>query len=233
MNFEFAEKIFSENKLEYTYELHKKLEIYCDFLIDYNRNVNLTAITEPEDIWLKHFADSILLLKNVNIPDGASLIDIGTGAGFPSVPVKIYRDDIRLTMLDSLNKRVVFLEKLCERLGINAEVIHGRAEEYGRKEAFREKFDIATARAVAAMPVLSEYCMPLVKKGGIFAAMKGPGEDAGNAENAVKILGGGGIQVYDYMLGSDERRKIFLVKKISQTPTKYPRNSGQIKNKPL
>lgn len=233
MNFESAEKIFSENKLEYTHELHEKLEIYCDFLIDYNRNVNLTAIIEPEDIWLKHFDDSILLLKNVDISDGASLIDIGTGAGFPSVPVKLYRDDIRLTMLDSLNKRVVFLEKLCERLGIKAEVIHGRAEEYGRKEAFREQFDVVTARAVAAMPVLSEYCLPFVKKGGIFAAMKGPGEDAGNAENAVKILGGNGIRVYDYMLGSDERRKIFLVKKISQTPTRYPRNSGQIKNKPL
>lgn len=233
ISFESGQRIFTENHLEYSKELHEKFEIYCDFLVEYNKNVNLTAITEPEEVWLKHFADSILLLNYIDIPKNASLIDVGTGAGFPSVPIKLYRDDIQLTMLDSLNKRIIFLEKLCEKLGINAEAVHGRAEEYGKKEAFREQFDIATARAVAPMPVLSEYCMPFVKKGGIFAAMKGPNEDAGNAENAVKILGGDGISVYDYLLGKDDRRKIFSVKKISQTPTKYPRNSGQIKNKAL
>lgn len=233
IDFESGQRIFTENNLEYSKELHEKLEIYCDFLVEYNKNINLTAITEPEEIWLKHFADSILLINYIDIPQNASLIDVGTGAGFPSVPIKLYRDDIQLTMLDSLNKRIVFLEKLCERLEINAEAVHGRAEEYGKKEAFREQFDIATARAVAPMPVLSEYCMPFVKKGGVFAAMKGPNEDAGNAENAVKILGGDGISVYDYLLGKDDRRKIFSVKKISQTPTKYPRNSGQIKNKAL
>lgn len=233
ISFECAEKIFRENSLEYSIELHEKFEIYCNFLVKYNKNVNLTAITEPEEVWQKHFADSILLLKYVEIPINASLIDVGTGAGFPSVPIKIYRDDIRLTMLDSLNKRIVFLEKLCEKLGIKAEIIHGRAEEYGKKVAFREQFDAVTARAVAPMPVLSEYCMPFVRKCGVFAAMKGPNEDAGNAENAVKILGGDGITVYDYLLGKDDRRKIFSVKKISQTPTKYPRNSSQIKNKAL
>lgn len=233
ISFESGQRIFTENHLGYSKELHEKFEIYCDFLVEYNKNVNLTAITEPEEVWLKHFADSILLLNYIDIPKNASLIDVGTGAGFPSVPIKLYRDDIQLTMLDSLNKRIIFLEKLCEKLGINAEAVHGRAEEYGKKEAFREQFDIATARAVAPMPVLSEYCMPFVKKGGIFAAMKGPNEDAGNAENAVKILGGDGISVYDYLLGKDDRRKIFSVKKISQTPTKYPRNSGQIKNKAL
>lgn len=233
ISFESGQRIFSENHLEYSKELHEKLEIYCDFLVEYNKNVNLTAITEPEEVWLKHFADSILLLNYVDIPQNASLIDVGTGAGFPSIPIKLYRDDIQLTMLDSLNKRIVFLEKLCERLGIKAEAVHGRAEEYGKKEAFREQFDIATARAVAPMPVLSEYCMPFVKKGGVFAAMKGPNEDAGNAENAVKLLGGDGISVYDYLLGKDDRRNIFSVKKISHTPTKYPRNSGQIKNKAL
>lgn len=233
ISFESGQRIFTENHLEYSKELHEKFEIYCDFLVEYNKNVNLTAITEPEEVWLKHFADSILLLNYIDIPKNASLIDVGTGAGFPSVPIKLYRDDIQLTMLDSLNKRIIFLEKLCEKLGINAEAVHSRAEEYGKKEAFREQFDIATARAVAPMPVLSEYCMPFVKKGGIFAAMKGPNEDAGNAENAVKILGGDGISVYDYLLGKDDRRKIFSVKKISQTPTKYPRNSGQIKNKAL
>lgn len=233
ISFETGQRIFSENSLEYSKELHEKLEIYCDFLVEYNKNVNLTAITEPEEVWLKHFADSILLLNYVDIPQNASLIDVGTGAGFPSVPIKLYRNDIQLTMLDSLNKRIVFLDKLCEKLGIKAEAVHGRAEEYGKKEAFREQFDVATARAVAPMPVLSEYCMPFVKKNGVFAAMKGPNEDAGNAENAVKKLGGDGITVHEYLLGKDDKRKIFSVKKISQTPTKYPRNSGQIKNKPL
>ncbi len=233
ISFESGQRIFTDNHLEYSKELHEKLEIYCDFLVEYNKNVNLTAITEPEEVWLKHFADSILLINYIDIPQNASLIDVGTGAGFPSVPIKLYRDDIQLTMLDSLNKRIVFLEKLCERLGIKAGAVHGRAEEYGKKEAFREQFDVATARAVAPMPVLSEYCIPFVKKDGVFAAMKGPNEDAENAENAVKILGGDGISVYDYLLGKDDRRKIFSVKKISQTPTKYPRNSGQIKNKAL
>ncbi len=233
ISYEIGEKIFVENGLEYNQELHKKLCIYCEFLVEYNQNVNLTAITEPQEVWQKHFADSILLLKHVEIPQNSSMIDVGTGAGFPSVPVKLYRDDINLTLLDSLNKRIVFLEKLCEKLEINVETVHGRAEEYGKKDAFREQFDFATARAVAAMPVLCEYCMPFVKKGGAFVAMKGPNENAGNAEKSVKILGGDGIAVYDYILGKDDRRNIFYVKKISHTPTKYPRNSGQIKNKPL
>ena len=211
ISFEQCKAIFVENSLEYSREIHEKFKIYCNFMVEYNKNVNLTAITEPEEIWLKHFADSILLMKYVEIPENASLIDIGTGAGFPSVPLKIYRNDIKLTMLDSLNKRIRFLNELCERLSIETETVHGRAEEYGRKTEFRERYDIAVARAVASMPSLSEYCLPFVKTGGIFAAMKGPNEDAGNAENAVKILGGEKIRVYDYLLGKDDRRKIFYV----------------------
>ena len=233
ISFEQSKAIFVENSLEYSREIHEKIKIYCNFMVEYNKNVNLTAITEPEEIWLKHFADSILLMKYVEIPENASLIDIGTGAGFPSVPLKIYRNDIKLTMLDSLNKRIRFLNELCERLSIETETVHGRAEEYGRKTEFRERYDIAVARAVASMPSVSEYCLPIVKTGGIFAAMKGPNEDAGNAENAVKILGGEKIRVYDYYLGKDDRRKIFYVKKITNTPTKYTRNGGQIKNNPL
>lgn len=233
ISFKQGESIFVENSLKYSEELHEKLVIYAEFLIEYNKNVNLTTIIEPEDIWIKHFVDSILLLKHLDIPENASIIDIGTGAGFPSIPLKLYRNDLKLTLLDSLNKRIVFLEKLCEKLEIEAETVHGRAEEYGKKEAFREQFDIATARAVASMPSLSELCMPFIKIGGVFAAMKGPNEDAGNAENAVKILGGDNIKVYEYILRKDDRRKIFSVKKISHTVTKYPRNSSHIKNKPL
>lgn len=233
ISFETAEKIFSDNSLEYSHEIHEKFEIYCDFLIEYNKNVNLTAITNPEDVWRKHFADSIMLLKYVEIPADASLIDVGTGAGFPSIPVKIYRSDIKLTMLDSLNKRIIFLDQLCEKLEINTETVHGRAEDYGKKECFREKFDVATARAVAAMPVLSEYCMPFVKKNGVFAAMKGPNENAEDSQKSVSLLGGDTIKAFRYKLGNDDDRQIFSVKKISHTPSGYPRNSSQIKNKPL
>lgn len=233
ISFEQAKSIFDENSLDYNSALHEKLKIYCDFLIEYNKNVNLTAITDPEKIWLKHFVDSILLIKKVNIPENAEMIDIGTGAGFPAIPLKLYRKDIKLTMLDSLNKRIIFLEKLCKILEINAESIHGRAEDFGKKNAFREKFDIVTARAVATMPILSEYCMPFVKKGGVFAAMKGPNEDSKDAEKAVKILGGDTIQKFEYTLGTEEKRQIFCVKKVSHTPTRYPRNSSHIKNKPL
>ena len=143
ISFEQCKAIFVENSLEYSREIHEKFKIYCNFMVEYNKNVNLTAITEPEEIWLKHFADSILLMKYVEIPENASLIDIGTGAGFPSVPLKIYRNDIKLTMLDSLNKRIRFLNELCERLSIETETVHGRAEEYGRKTEFRERYDIA------------------------------------------------------------------------------------------
>lgn len=233
ISFERAKKIFNDCSLEYNETLHEKLKIYCEFLIEYNKNVNLTAITDPEQVWLKHFADSILFLKHTKVRENASMIDIGTGAGFPSVPIKLCRNDIKLTLLDSLNKRIVFLEKLCGKLGIKAEIIHGRAEELGKKDEYREKFDIASARAVAAMPTLCEYCMPFVRKDGVFAAMKGPNENAENAVNAVKKLGGDNIIVTEYTLGSDDERKIFIVKKISHTSTAYPRNSSQIKNKPL
>lgn len=233
ISYETAENIFKKCHLDYNSEIHEKLQIYCDFLIEYNKNVNLTAITDPEQIWIKHFADSVLMLKYVDILQGASLIDVGTGAGFPSVPIKIFRTDIELTLLDSLNKRVIFLEKLIEKLGIKAKIIHGRAEEFSKKTDYREKFDYACARAVAAMPVLCEYCMPFVKKNGSFIAMKGPNENAKAAENAVKILGGDSISIREYTLGENDKRCIFTVKKISHTPTRYPRNSGQIKNKAL
>ena len=232
-SFERAKEIFEENGLEYSKELHEKLEIYYNFLVEYNEKVNLTAITEKEDVWIKHFADSIVLLKYAEIPKGASMIDVGTGAGFPSVPVKIFRPDIKLTLLDSLNKRIVFLNQLFERLDIKCETVHGRAEEIGRNSNYREKFDFAVARAVASMPVLCEYCTPFLKEGGIFAAMKGPNEDIESSLEAIKKLGCAKDNVYEYLLSGCDKRKIFTVKKISHTSSKYPRNSSQIKNKPL
>lgn len=213
-------------------EQYEKLSIYAEFLVEYNEKVNLTAITEPMEILRKHFIDSILLTKYVDIPLNSTLIDVGTGAGFPSVPIKIYRPDIKITLLDSLNKRIDYLKQLCEKLEIDAEFIHGRAEDFSKMEEYREKFDFSCARAVANMALLSELCIPFVKQNGCFVAMKGPNEDISLGANAVTILGGLIEKEIEYKL-FDENRKIVLVRKISQTPSKYPRNSSQIKKKTL
>ena len=213
-------------------EQYEKLSIYAEFLVEYNEKVNLTAITEPMEILRKHFIDSILLTKYVDIPLNSTLIDVGTGAGFPSVPIKIYRPDIKITLLDSLNKRIDYLKQLCDKIEIDAEFIHGRAEDFSKKEEYREKFDFSCARAVANMALLSELCIPFVKRNGCFVAMKGPNEDISLGANAVMVLGGSIEKEIEYKL-FDEERKIVLVRKISQTPSKYPRNSSQIKKKSL
>lgn len=230
--FELCCSVFKENGLTLTEDIYKKLDIYADFLVEYNEKVNLTAITAPDEILIKHFADSIKIAELIDIPQYSKIIDVGTGAGFPSVPLKIYRPDLELTLLDSLQKRIVFLEKLCSKLDIEAEFIHGRAEDISKLPEYREKFDIATARAVANMSLLSELCIPFVKVGGIFAAMKGPGEDMSLGINAVNLLGGKISDEIEYTIES-EQRKLVVVEKISQTPTKYPRNSAQIKKKLL
>lgn len=213
-------------------EQYEKLSIYAEFLVEYNEKVNLTAITEPMEILRKHFIDSILLTKYVDVPLNSTLIDVGTGAGFPSVPIKIYRPDIKITLLDSLNKRIDYLKQLCEKLEFDAEFIHGRAEDFSKKEEYREKFDFSCARAVANMALLSELCIPFVKQNGFFVAMKGPNEDISLGANAVTVLAGMIEKEIEYKL-FDEDRKIVLVRKISQTPSKYPRNSSQIKKKTL
>ena len=233
MDYSKAEKLFLDNGLEYSQSLHDKLQIYCDFLIEYNEKVNLTAITDPDEIWVKHFLDSILITKYADIPENSSVIDVGTGAGFPTVPLKLYRNDIKLTLLDSLNKRITFLNELSTKLGIDVETLHSRAEDAAKSELYRESFDIATARAVAALPVLCEYCMGFVKVGGKFVSMKGTNEDLTTAEKAVKTMGGKIKGVTDYLLNGTDGRKIFIAEKISHTPIKYPRNSGQIKKMPL
>lgn len=230
--FEYAKGLFTEYGLELSEEQYEKLDIYAEFLVEYNEKVNLTAITEPDEILKKHFIDSVLMLKFVDIPRDSSMIDVGTGAGFPSVPIAVFRPDIKLTLLDSLNKRTIFLEKLCEKLGVKAKIIHGRAEEVSKNEKYREQFDVSCARAVANMAVLSEFCLPFVKVGGNFIAMKGPNENIEASEKAVKILGGKLSAQIDYEL-FDEQRKIVVTEKISQTATKYPRNSGKIKKNPL
>lgn len=230
--YDFCKRSFQQADIELSKTLYEKLDIYAEFLVDYNKNVNLTAITEPEEILYKHFIDSILLDKYADIPENANLIDVGTGAGFPSVPLKLFRPDINITLLDSLNKRITFLKMLCEKLEIQADFIHERAEIAGKNPDLREKFDVSCARAVANMSVLSEMCLPFVKVNGIFTAMKGLGENISDGNNSVKLLGGEISDQYVYEVYG-EGRKIVTVKKISHTPTKYPRNSSQIKKKHL
>ena len=231
-DYDFCCDLFKKYEIDLPSEVYDKLEIYADFLVKYNENVNLTAITDGREIFVKHFLDSILLLKYVDIPSNSSIIDVGTGAGFPSVPMKIYRPDLKITLLDSLNKRINFLQQLCEMTQIDAEFIHGRAEDYGKESQYREKFDFSCARAVANLSVLSEYCIPFVKIGGYFISMKGPNEIIDESNKAVELLGGKIKSDIQYSLENDTRR-IIAIEKISQTPTKCPRNSSQIKKKPL
>lgn len=228
----FAE-IFAENGFEITEEQYGKYAEYARLLVEWNEKMNLTGITDPDGIAVKHFLDSILPMKLTDIPKNAALIDVGTGAGFPGLPMKIYRDDINLTLLDSLNKRINFLSEVCRETEITAKCVHARAEEGGRNPEFREKCDVAVARAVAAMPLLTEYCLPYVKVGGIFAALKGPNENYKEGENAVKVLGGEFSEVKEYTLPGGDKRMLIVVKKIKPTPPKYPRNGGQISKKPL
>ena len=222
---------FSEASIIISREQAEKYVRLFDFMIEYNKNVNLTAITEFEEVVIKHFVDSVMPFTMLDIPSGASFIDVGTGAGFPSLPLLIYRSDLRGTLCDSLNKRCVYLEKACTELDIKAEVIHARSEELGRIQ--REKYDFSTARAVAAMPVLSEYCIPFVKVGGSFIALKSINEDITAANNAVSLLGGEKMTVRDYKLPNGDDRRLVITKKVRNTPTKYPRNSGNISKKPL
>lgn len=222
---------FAEAGITVTPEMAEKMVVLCDFMVEYNKNVNLTSITEFEEVVVKHFVDSVLPFFMVDIPQGSSFIDVGTGAGFPSLPLLIVRPDLKGTLCDSLNKRCVYLELACEKIGVKAEIIHARSEELGRKK--RECFDFATARAVAAMPVLSEYCVPFVKVGGRFIALKSVNEDINSAAGAVSKLGGEIELIKDYTIPNGDSRRLVVVKKISQTPTKYPRSSANIAKKPL
>lgn len=230
-DFEYIIEAFGAAGIEIDDEKAKKLAELSEFMVEYNKNVNLTAITDFKEIVEKHFIDSILPFTSLKIAENSSFIDVGTGAGFPSLPLLIWRDDLKGTLCDSLQKRCVYLEKACDKLGIKAEIVHARAEELGRER--REKYDFATSRAVSAMPVLTEFCLPFVRKDGLFIALKSVNEDAKSAENAIKTLGGRLEEVRDYALPSGDKRRIMIVKKISQTPTKYPRSFANISKKPL
>lgn len=228
---EFIISEFQKCNIELSQDKANKLLKLYEFLVEYNQNVNLTAITNFEEVVVKHFIDSVLPFSMIDIKENSSFIDVGTGAGFPSIPLMIVRPDLKGTLLEALNKRCVFLEKACELADVDAKVVHGRAEDYAKEK--REAFDFATARAVAAMPVLCEYCIPYVKMGGRFIALKSVNEDESQCEKAVKVLGGKIEKIKDYTITNGDSRRLFVVEKIGHTPTKYPRNPSIIKKKPL
>ncbi len=212
-----------------------RLEKYTDMLVEWNEKINLTAITDPEGIVIKHFLDCALLLDKVKLPQGAKVVDVGTGAGFPGMVLKILRPDIDLTLIDGLNKRLVFLNEVAETLALEVKTVHLRAEEAGKNQTYREQFDLVTARAVAELRTLYEYCLPLCRVGGVFCAMKGPSaaEELKSAVKASKILGGGKAEIKTETLTGEEVRTFVITKKISQTPPKYPRASAKISKQPL
>lgn len=206
---------------------------YSTLLKEWNEKMNLTAVTDDEGISVKHFIDSILPLFCVDFSDVNSIIDVGTGAGFPGLPIKIMMPDVELTLLDSLNKRVNFLTAVKEELGLNdTECIHGRAEDFGKNKDFREKYDVAVSRAVANMKVLAEYCLPFVKVGGMFIALKAEGaeEEVKAAELMIEELGG---EIEEFISAplpqSDIVRSLIVVRKTRKTPNKYPRRADKIK----
>ena len=230
-------EIAKEMDIDLTDKMCTDFDAYKVMLKDWNEKVNITAITDDHEIDLKHFADSLTPLLSDLIKDNASIIDIGTGGGFPGVPLKIYNRSLKVTLLDSLKKRIDFLDRLIIEIDLkDVETVHGRAEELSKKEKYREKYDICLSRAVASLDTLCEYCIPYVKENGYFISMKGPtpDEEIENSLNAIKELGGVVEKTIRLTLpNSDMERTLILIKKVRPTPAKYPRGGGKPKSMPI
>lgn len=214
-----------------------KFSKYYSLLLEKNKVMNLTRITDEEEIITKHFVDSLMIAKVVDVEKVESLIDVGTGAGFPGIPIKIMWPEIKVTLLDSLDKRVGFLQEVIEELDLEgAKAIHGRAEDFGQDDNYREKFDLCASRAVADLSVLSEYCIPFVKEQGEFISYKADGseEEIHNAKNAIEALGGSLERIATETIpGTDIKRQFAVIRKIEKTDSKYPRKAGKPSKKPL
>lgn len=214
-----------------------EFETYKDLLVEWNKKINITAITDDKEIDVKHFLDSLTPAVTKLLDGDKKIIDVGTGGGFPGIPLKILNKDLDVTLLDSLNKRITFLKEVVDSLKLDKiEAIHGRAEELGRTEEYREKYDICISRAVASLNTLSEYCLPFVKKGGYFISMKGPEveEEVQISRKAIDKLGGKIVRVEKIEIPcSDIYHSLIIIKKINETSTKYPRGAGKPKKKPL
>ena len=213
----------------------KKFAKYMELLIEWNKKINLTAITDEEGILVKHFLDSISITSLID--EKSKIIDVGTGAGFPGLPLKIVNNDLNITLVDSLNKRINFLNEVKKELKLsNIEIIHARAEDIGIDAKYREKYDFVVSRAVAELRILVEYLLPLVKVGGRVIAMKGPNieEEIKSAENAINVLGGRIEKIHNFKLGdTDNNRTIIVINKIKNTENKYPRKAGIPRKNPL
>ncbi len=208
---------------------YNKFVTYFELLIEWNENINLTSITELKDVFIKHFFDSLCLVKGIDL-NNQTLLDVGSGAGFPSIPLKIVFNNLEVTIIDSLNKRIKFLEALTKALDMDVRLIHGRVEEHN----YKNHYDIVTARAVSNLRVLSELCIPFVKVNGVFIALKGPKfhEEYLDSINAIDILGGKLSKNIEYDI-ADQKRVLTIIDKVKRTNDKYPRIYGKIKSKPL
>ena len=235
------EKGLDQLKIQLTQEQKEQFIKYYEYLIEKNKVMNLTAITDYEEVLLKHFLDSLSLVKVQDfIPEklsGKTVIDIGTGAGFPGIPLKIAFPELGIVLLDSLNKRINFLDEVIEMLQLRKiEAVHGRAEDYARQKEFRENFDFCVSRAVSNLSTLSEYCLPFVKQGGYFISYKSGKieEELSNAENAVKVLGGNVKEVVKFsLMDTDMDRSFVVVEKKKTTPKRYPRKAGLPSKEPI
>lgn len=221
--------------IELNEEQKEKFYNYMNLLIEWNKKINLTAITEPKEIILKHFIDSLTISKYIK--DDSKIIDVGTGAGFPGIPLKIYNPTLKITLLDSLNKRIIFLKEVIQKLELkDIEAIHGRIEDIAQEKEYREKYDIVTSRAVSTLNVLSEYMIPFSKKEGKSICMKGIDieNELEDAKNAIKTLGGKTEQVEEFKLANEDiKRNIIIIKKEKSTPNKYPRKAGIPSKNPI
>lgn len=235
------EKGLEELSISLSQEQKRQFVTYYEYLIEKNKVMNLTAITEYEEVIVKHFLDSLSIVKagcfEQNALNGKSVIDIGTGAGFPGIPLKIAFPQLKITLLDSLNKRVNFLNEVIKILGLSkVEAVHGRAEDYAKQKEYRECFDFCVSRAVANLSTLSEYCIPFVKEGGCFISYKSGkiDEELSQAGNAVKVLGGKVLDVVKFpLMGTDMDRSFVIIKKTRPTAKKYPRKAGLPSKEPL
>ncbi|MHA7138408.1 16S rRNA (guanine(527)-N(7))-methyltransferase RsmG [Rossellomorea arthrocnemi] len=237
MNVNEFQSMLEEKGISLSPEQLNQFERYYELLVEWNEKMNLTAITEKEDVYLKHFYDSISAAFYVDFTEVTTLCDVGAGAGFPSIPLKICFPHLHILIVDSLNKRITFLNHLSDELGLDhTNFYHDRAETFGKNKAHREKYDMVTARAVARMSVLSELCLPLVKKGGLFVAMKASNvkEELSNAKKAIGMLGGQTDKMYSFVLPKEEsERNIVKIDKVKETPNKYPRKPGTPNKLPL
>ncbi|ART78478.1 16S rRNA (guanine(527)-N(7))-methyltransferase RsmG [Sutcliffiella horikoshii] len=237
MNKEQFISLLEEKGISLSSQQLSQFDTYYKLLVEWNEKMNLTAITDEEEVYLKHFYDSITASFYVDLNQELSLCDVGAGAGFPSIPLKICFPNLKVTIVDSLNKRITFLQNLANELGLkNVHFVHDRAETFGKNADYREKFDLVTARAVARLSVLSELCLPLVKEGGMFVPMKAAAasEELEKGKKALQILGGKLEKVHSFSLPLEEsERNILIINKIKSTPKKYPRKPGTPNKQPL